>query len=315
MAHPTRPTSPTSPTPPIDSWLNLSMLRLLTGVAEHGSLSASARNAGLAQSNASRAMKTLERRLGYPLLHRSTRGSTLTQEGKLTTEWARQVLEAVDRLAAGAEALAHPGQEELTVAASMTIAEHLLPGWIRSFRQHQPEVSTKLQVMNSAQVLSAVTDRQASLGFVETPTVPAALHSAPVWADRLAVVVGTQHPWAQLSEPLDPATLATTPLVEREPGSGTRAFLDLLVGAHRPAPLLELNSIAMICQAVIEGIGPAVLSRLAVESYLRTGQLVEVPTRGESLTRTLQAVWRKAAPVPDHARAFLTATGIPLNQW
>lgn len=299
------------PVPRIDNWLTLPMLRLLDGVAEYGSLSASARAAGLAQANASRSMKSLERRLGYPLLHRSTRGSTLTEEGKLTTEWARKVLEAVDGLAAGAEALAHPGQEELAIGASMTIAEHLLPGWIRTFKQRHPEVSTKLQVLNSAHVIDAVLAGEVALGFVETPTVPSALHAAPVWADRLAVVVGVDHPWARLESPLDTSTLAATPLVEREPGSGTRAFLDLLVGDHRPEPLMELNSISAICRSVIEGIGPAVLSRLAVESHLRTGQLVEVPTRGEALTRTLHAVWRgqAATPASDHARDFLDATG------
>lgn len=120
----------TSHAPHIDSWLNLTMLRLLVGVADRGSLSASARAAGIAQSNASRSLRTLERRLGYTLLRRSTRGSTLTQEGVLTVEWAREVLDGVDRLSAGADALAHRGQEELAIGASMTIAEHLLPGWI-----------------------------------------------------------------------------------------------------------------------------------------------------------------------------------------
>lgn len=290
------------------------MLRLLTGVADHGSLSASARAAGIAQSNASRSMKTLERRLGYPLLVRSTRGSTLTQEGVLTTEWARQVLESVDALAAGAEALAHPGQEELSLGASMTIAEHLLPGWIQAFRRRHGGVSTKLQVLNSADVITAVTTGEVALGFVETPQIPHHLRTAAVWADRLAVVVGPDHPWATRREPLDIDTLATTPLVEREPGSGTRAFLDLLVGDHRPAPLMELNSISVICQSVVEGIGPAVLSRLAVEGHLRSGQLIEVPTTGGALTRTLQAIWRGPGEVTGHARDFLDAAGGSDNQ-
>ncbi|MDN6457400.1 MAG: LysR family transcriptional regulator, partial [Yaniella sp.] len=60
-------------------WLSLPMLRLLVGIADHGSLSASARSAGIAQSNATRSLQTLERRLGYSLIHRSTQVSTLTE--------------------------------------------------------------------------------------------------------------------------------------------------------------------------------------------------------------------------------------------
>ncbi|MGM7666704.1 LysR substrate-binding domain-containing protein [Microbacterium sp. A93] len=293
------------PHPPIDSWLNLSMLRLLVGTADHGSLSASARAAGIAQSNASRSLRTLERRLGYTLLHRSTRGSTLTAEGVLTVEWAREVLEAVDRLAAGAEALAHRGQEELTIGSSMTIAEHLLPGWIWAFRAQRPGVATRLTVMNSAQVIQAVAGGDVALGFVETPDLPAGLQHLTVFTDQLVVVARPGHPWAQLDGPLEPAELAVTALVEREEGSGTRAFLDRLVDDHRPAPLVELNSNSAICQAVIEGIGPAVLSRLAVAGYLRSGQLTEIPTRGRQLGRTLQAVWRDRLPPAGAAAAFV----------
>src|SRR5690625_406153 len=106
--------------PRLDAWLNLSMLRLLVGIAEQGSLSASARAAGVAQSNASRSLKTLERRLGYPLINRSTQGSTLTRQGALTAQWARDVLAATDRLSAGAEALANTGTEELAIDRKST---------------------------------------------------------------------------------------------------------------------------------------------------------------------------------------------------
>lgn len=294
-----------STTPHIDSWLNLTMLRLLVGTADHGSLSASARAAGIAQSNASRSLRTLERRLGYTLLHRSTRGSTLTQEGALTVEWAREVLEGVDRLSAGADALAHRGREELTIGSSMTIAEHLLPGWIGAFRTRRPGVATRLTVMNSAQVIGAVDGGDVALGFVETPDLPSRLRHVTVFTDQLVVVAGPGHPWARRDEPLEPAELAVTALVEREEGSGTRAFLDRLVDDHRPAPLVELNSNSAICQAVVEGIGPAVLSRLAVEGYLRAGLLVEVPTRGRQLGRTLQAVWRDPLPHGGAAADFV----------
>ncbi len=289
----------------IDNWLNLSMLRLVVGVADHGSLSASARAAGIAQSNASRSLRTLERRLGYPLMHRSTRGSTLTQEGMLTVEWAREVLDGVDRLSAGAEALTHSGQEELAIGTSMTIAEHLLPAWIGTFRAHHPQIATKLRIMNSAHVIDAVSTGAVALGFVETPDLPSSLSSALVWTDQLVAVASPEHAWAHRREPLGVDELAVTPLVEREEGSGTRAFLDRLIGDHRPAPLLELNSNSAICQAVIEGIGPAVLSGLAVKSYLRTGQLAEVPMGSQKLNRTLKALWKNPSTPTGAAGGFL----------
>src|SRR5699024_1593372 len=162
------------------NWLSLSMLRLLVGVSQTGRLSGSAKAAGIAQSNASRSLKALERRLGYPLLVRSTRGSTLTQEGQLTVEWAREALDAVYRLALGAVALAHANQTELTIVASMAIAEHLLPGWIGAFRSLHLGLHTRLKVMNSSEVIETVEQDKGELGFVETPELPDSLQSTPV---------------------------------------------------------------------------------------------------------------------------------------
>lgn len=281
------------------------MMRLLVGVEDHGSLSKGARAAGLIQSNASRALKTLERRVGYPLIQRSPRGSTLTQKGKLTVEWARDVLAAVDTMAAGMEALGQSEHQELSIGTSMTVAEHLLPGWLLAFRRYRPEVATKLQVMNSSSVIAAVQSHTVELGFVETPNIPETVHSVQVWRDELLPVVGRDHPWAQQQEPVTTQQLSQTPLVEREEGSGTRAFLDHLVGLPRPQPLLELNNNAAICQAVIEGIGPAVLSRLVVEGYLQAGQLVPVPVEGQQLERSLHAIWDASATLTDAGRDFL----------
>lgn len=259
----------------------------------------------MAQSNATRSLKTLERRLGYSLVSRSTRGSTLTREGILTAEWARDVLDGVERLAAGAAALADADQVKLAVGASMTIAEYLLPGWIGEFRSRMPSVETKLRVMNSAQVMEAVSAEEIALGFVETPSIPASLKSARVWTDRMVLVCSRDHPWARRTLPLDPGELAGTALLEREEGSGTRAFLDQLIGSRRIEPLMELNSNSAICQGVLTGLGPAVLSALAVEGAIRNNRLVEVPVKGGPLTREFTAVWGAGTTSSEAAREFL----------
>ena len=80
----------------------LPALRLLVAVAEQGSLGAAAREIGMAQSNASRALAGLERRLGFAVVHRSAAGSDVTPEGALVVGWAREVVEAMDRLMARA---------------------------------------------------------------------------------------------------------------------------------------------------------------------------------------------------------------------
>lgn len=292
-------------------WLQISSLALLVGIADHGSLSAGARSVGMAQPNASRALRTLERRLGYELVTRARTGSQLTAEGKLTVQWAREVLASLDTLWTGAQALSGGQDGEFGFAASMTVAEHLAPQWIRRHREANPQVRTRLRVLNSQDVIAAVREGQVALGFVETPQVPRQLATRTVHTDQLLLVVPRDHPWASANEPVPVETLAATPLVERESGSGTRAFLDRYVGPGRSAPLAEFNSNSAILQAVASGLGPAVISRLAVDAWGPGHGIRQVPISGVPLRRELRAVWLADRRLPAAAAQFLQLCAAP----
>ncbi|MCJ0904475.1 LysR substrate-binding domain-containing protein [Rhodococcus sp. ARC_M6] len=274
-------------------WPDLSTLELLIGIDDHGSLSAASRLAHIAQPNASRAVKALERQLGMPLIHRRSTGATLTPQGTVIVHWARRVLDNSRQLLDVAEGMRTERSAELTVCASMTVAEHLIPAWLGSFRGLHPDVTVHLQVYNSTRVIEAIDAGTCDVGFIESPTAPRHLHSITVARDSLVVVVHPEHPWARRRKPLTAAELATTPLLVREPGSGTRTTLDLALQEYeRAAPLLELGSSAAIRTSVLGGVGPAVLSTLAVNDQVKTGELRVVEVDGLVLDRTLRAVWR-----------------------
>lgn len=277
------------------AWPDLLALQLLVGTDDHGGLGAAARVAGIAQPNASRAIKALERELCTPLLLRSPRGSTLTPQGTVIAHWARRVLATTTELLDAAAAMRAEHAAELTVGASMTVAEYLVPEWLGELRRRHPDIQIHLQVHNSTSIFELVSEGGCDLGFVESPTVPAALHSATVARDRLVVVVHPDHPWSRRRRPLTVAELAAAPLVVREPGSGTRTTLDFALSDYpRPAPLLELGSSAAVRTTVLAGFGPAVLSTLAVEDQVRSGELRVIEVEGLGLERILRAVWRGA---------------------
>jgi DNA-binding transcriptional LysR family regulator len=282
------------------SWSpDLESLRLLVLVGERGSLTAAAGELGINQPAASKRISLLERRLGVSLLVRSRQGSVLTDPGRLVAGWARRVVDEVDVLVDGAAALRRQTSAQLAVAASLTVAEHLLPAWLGELRGTLPDLHIGLEVTNSTRVCALVRERAVDVGFVESPDVPADLGSRPVGSDRLVVVVPRAHPWARGTRALSPAELAATPLISREAGSGTREAAEralAAVGERLVAPSLELGSSAAIRSSVLAGGGPALLSELVVAADLAAGTLVEVPLAGVDLGRTLHAVWRGRAP-------------------
>ncbi|WP_283136975.1 LysR family transcriptional regulator [Rhizohabitans arisaemae] len=274
---------------------DLESLRLLVDVGTLGSLGQAARAAGISQPSASRRVAVLERRLGLPLLERTPRGSTLTAQGKMVADWAAQVLAAADQLMRGAAAVRQDRDAHMRVAASMTVAEYLLPRWLGEFGGREPAVQVGLAVVNSAEVAQLVLgDGEIELGFVEGPRTPPGLATRVVAQDRLVVVVAAGHPWARRRTPLSGPELAATPLVVRERGSGTREMLESALTGLETAPArLELGSNTAVKGAAQEGVGPAVLSVFAVEAELLSGRLVEIPLEGLDLVRDLRAVWRR----------------------
>jgi DNA-binding transcriptional LysR family regulator len=275
-------------------------------VGRHESIAAAATVLGVSQQALSSRMRTLERAVGITLLARSPAGSHLTEQGRLIVGWAEDVLDAADRLEAGLRSIRSGVSRRLAIAASQTIAEHLVPHWLvelRGIEQASAEQApgdtptvVELTVANSTGVIELVRDVKVRLGFIETPHLPAGLVTAHLRDDEMLVVAAPGHPWARRRRPLSLAEVAATPLVMREAGSGTRDTLTDHLAAQAP-PLkariaMELGTSAAVRSAIAAGVGPGVLSRLAVRDDLVLGRLVAVEVAGPPLKRQLTAVWR-----------------------
>ncbi|MFK0249310.1 LysR family transcriptional regulator [Amycolatopsis azurea] len=268
----------------------LDTLRLLVLVDELGSIGQAATVLGTTQPSASKRLSTVERRLGLVLIDRTRRGSALTPDGRVIVGWAHRVLAELAGLLDGAEALRTRHEAGLRIAASMTLAEHLVPAWIGELNRANPGLRLGLEVTNSDQVAELARAGEVDIGFVESPGTLPGLTSWKVAVDRLVVVVSGAHPWARGRRTLSAAELASTPLVVREPGSGTRETVDTALrkaGVSPVKPLLELGSASAVRNAVVAGAGPAVISALDVTDHA----LVPVAVEGVDFGRTLRAVW------------------------
>ncbi|HEY6494044.1 MAG TPA: LysR family transcriptional regulator [Trebonia sp.] len=329
-----------------DAVQDLGALRALREVGRHGSIAAAAAVLGVSQQALSARMRTLERTTGVTLLARTPSGSHLTEQGRLIVGWAEDVLDAADRLEAGLRSIRSGVSHRLAIAASQTIAEHLVPHWLVELRGLEqgglepgggapaggghtgsgltgnghagngyPPTVVELTVANSAGVVELVRDGKAALGFIETPHLPADLVTAHVRDDEMLVVTAPGHAWARRLRPLSLAEIAAVPLVMREAGSGTRITLTDYLAAQDP-PLrariaMELGTSAAVRSAIAMGVGPGVLSRLAVRDDLILGRLVTIEVAGPPLTRPLTAVWRhdRDPLPPEGARLLSVATG------
>jgi molybdate transport repressor ModE-like protein len=283
--------------------LDLETLRLLVAVSEAGSLNAAAKTRGISQPAASARVREFEARWQVAILHRSARGSRLTSDGEAVVAWARELVHSADTMAAAVHALASQRHEGVVVAASLTIAEQLLPRWVGELHVSHPDIQPVLRVVNSQAVAEEVHAGSVDIGFIESSMLPVGLARATVGHDRLEVVVARDHPWARRSTPLTQHELGAARWVLRESGSGTRTTFEAAL-RRQPEIALEGSSTAALVGAAVAGVGPAVVSALAVRAELETGRLRAVPTELD-LRRPLSAVWRKGERLGEGASLLL----------
>lgn len=291
----------------------LGALDLFVSVVELGSLSKAAAAHHIAQPSASSRIRNLERQLGVRLLDRSPGGSVPTTEGSLVAGWAGVVIRSADELVAGVEALKANEQGRLRIAASLTVAEYLLPPWLEQFLRNRPNDSVELEVANSTVVIRRLRNGTADLGFIESPFTEDGIIEHVVAHDRLIAVVRADHAWNRRpSIPLE--ALASTPLVLREQGSGTRdAFEQFLADRDLGPPIcaLELGSTAAVRAAVVNSDLPTVISEHVIAADLDAGSLRRVVIPELVIERALRAVWPAKRELPPLARQLVAQLPAP----
>ena len=176
---------------------DLIALDLLDSIAELGSLGRAASRHRMSQPAVSMRMTQLERRLGLTLLQRSPTGARLTPAGERVVALSRRVLSETKELMAAVEALVAEESSHLRVAASLTVAEYLLPGWLAALHHKSPDAILAVEVTNSERVVARVAEHHADVGFVEghQPRLRA-MKAVVVRTDHLVLVVDPSHPWA-----------------------------------------------------------------------------------------------------------------------
>jgi DNA-binding transcriptional LysR family regulator len=288
-------------------------LETFARAAELGSFTAAARALRLTQAAVSQRIAALEQELGVPLFRRTGGRVVLTDAGRRLYSFAQRILELHREAREEVTGTRAPVTGELTLAASSVPGEHLLPGLLDAFRQRHPHFQVRATVSDSRTALEQVEQGQAHLGLVGRKGDSSHLEYRNFACDTLALVVPANHPLGRRKR-ISVEELCRLPLVLREAGSGSRWCLeDALARADRDVSdlrvTLELGSNEGIKEAVLRGLGVAVLSTQAVQKEVGAGELHTLPIGGLALDRKMFVVWDRRRALPAPARLFLDLLG------
>jgi len=286
--------------------MTLDQLKVFVAVAERQHLTHAARDLNLAQSAASHAISTLEDEFQVKLFDRVGRRIELTAAGQLLLEEARGILARAATARLKMRELGDVQRGTLHVHASQTIASYWLPRYLVAYRQRYPLVDVQMAIGNTDDVVRALNDGAAELGFIEGTTEDPAITAHQVARDQLVLVVSAAHPWANRRD-IRAADFPKTEWVIREIGSGTRAQLEVALESHGLhlrdlTVVLELPSNEAVRAAVESGSGATVISASVAAPSIEAGLLVQIPfglperrfqvarNRERSLSRSAEAM-------------------------
>jgi len=197
----------------------------------------------------------------------------------------------------------------LSIGASNTPGEFMLPAALRGFVRAHPGVRVSLGVKDSAEIVADLLAGKVDLGFVGARSPHPGLHFEDFAEDEIVLVASPV--LAGLPPgPLPPEAVARLPRVEREAGSGTRAVVEEHF-ANLGAPLdprsiaLEVGTLVGLKAAVLSGMGVAFTSRAAVQEDLAEGHLVALRIASVKIPRRIFVAWRHDRELPLAARSFL----------
>ena len=250
-------------------------MSVLLAVVEAGSLSAGARRLRAPLATVSRKVADLEKHLGVPLVLRTSRGLSLTDEGRAFVAASRRILselEAAERQAAGDYGALRGG---LHVTAPVTFGErHLLPVALE-FLTEQPEIDLRLTLV----------DRQVSLidEHVDVALRIGHLADTALIATRVGevhrVICASPAYLARRGVPRQPADLAEHDGISFQ-GFATapewRYRRDSAAFTVEPRSKLAVNTTAAAIQAALAGLGIIRVLSYQVSDELHSGQLQAV---------------------------------------
>lgn len=268
--------------------MNRNHLALFQAVAEAGSISGAAAAVRVSQPAVSRQIAELEGELGVRLLDRLPRGCRLTEAGRILSSYAFR-WRSLERDAARAiEEYRGLQRGQLTVGASLTIGGYLLPAALAEFHRRHPDIRLQVEIANTERIQQALLEGSVEVGLTEGPLESEELDSTVFFQDELVPIAGAGHPLLNAG-PVTIRRLCREPLLLREEGSGTRAVVERALRRKglKIDPLVSLSSPEAIKNAVVAGMGIAIVSRLIVSLELQAGSLSVIPLKDLAIFRPL----------------------------
>jgi DNA-binding transcriptional LysR family regulator len=287
--------------------MTLRQLESFLALSRDGTFTRAARRLHLSQPTLSEHIQELEREIGKPLFARRHRQVVLTEAGRVLEPYVTGIMTTLESATEAVAELDGLHHGSLLLGASTTPGIYVLPRIIGHFRATYPRITLSLQIANSRTIEERVRTAHLDLGVVgghvlgtDKQCVTAGL------VDELVLIVPPGHAWAKRSM-IGIERISEQPLLMREEGSATRLLTEraLQQAGVQYRVAMELDHTEAIKQAVMAGLGVAIVSAHAVRREIQARHLGAIRVRGSGLRRHFHVIHSQGRRLSGSAQAFV----------
>lgn len=277
---------------------DLSQLRYFLTVAETLNFRRAAENLNVAQPAISRAVQQLESRLGFALLHRTTRRVTLTTAGAALAKQAGDAVQQLEQAVRNARQIATGKAGEIIVGYSAQATNGVMPGLVVRFRTAFPDAQVGLYSLASDEQVGALLSGRIDIGFILTDACKAPLEHMTIARERFVVLLSKYHPLAKRTS-ISIADLSSVPFVMGTPRRWAtfRSLIDnvCLKAGFLPLVKEETDDVPVLFQLLSLQRGVTLYGASIVPSL--PPDLKAIPIKDAFASFNLGLAWRKE-PAP-----------------
>ncbi len=269
-------------------------LKVFITVANTKNFSKAAKVLNLTQPAISFQIQTLEQYYQTMLFDRVNRHVKLTESGELLLEYALSMNDLQAELERKMQQLTGQVKGNLTIGASRTVGEYIMPYVVSEFKKEYPDVDIALEIYNTKQVEKNIMNNTIDVGLVESDISNKKLLYQDFLDDELVLIVSSNHRWAN-EDSVSFLELKDEPFIIREAGSGSRlvfeqALLDSDFDIENLNIIMEIGNITAIKTIVASGLGVSVVSKWAAEDMVKSGEVCILRIKEFTIFRKLSII-------------------------
>ena len=290
--------------------MNIKQLEAFVRIVKNKSFSQTAKELYLTQPTVSSYISSLEADLGVQLFTRTTKEVHTTSEGEQIYLYAKDIVNLSNKIRNAFKVESKDDVNEIVISSSSIPGQYLLPGMLANFSKRHPNTEFRVHETDSNGAVTDVAEHRADIGFCGTIIPKTACTFLPFYEDELILITPNTPYYRKMQENNDLTFLAKADFVMREQGSGTKQEAMKILQKNG----LKLEEIKVVARfgntgavllSVKEGVGVAVVSKLAARSEIKNNEILSFPLQEGGYFRKIYMVSNSNYPLSKRAKSFV----------